>query len=463
MLNFLQRQQPQLMPFQPGQKNGVKPTSAEFAAAIEMIGRGEFDGRTELDDALRTAIERVVTLHKAREARLLCGYADFVGSVSETAIYVGWITHDVHEVAASTQTIKEGLSRLTGTASHIASASQFCTAEVSLVSQGTRKATTDLQETRDAMQAIATQVGTIATRADELDEAVQRISAIVQTVEAISRQTDLLALNATIEAARAGESGRGFGVVAAEVKVLSGNTAKATEEIRNRIAVLSAGMQAIRQVTIDSVSAVSRGENVANCAQAEFETLGKQIGDIATHLGELTEHVGQQHSATREIADSVVKISEKATKVRVEVDSSLAQAIRAEERALNELGKAGALGIAHHELISIQGEAVAWKRRLAATLVGLMRPSRENEICASGKLAKWYSRVVEPAITQDTHFHALRSADQKAHDSAQLMMSCIQRQDWDRASEAYVAAENAIATIISSAAALFQAHGDIET
>lgn len=460
MLDFVLRRQSGPILLQPEQNSRARTRSSGIAAAIEMLGRGELDGRTELDDELRAAIERVIMLHKAREARLLCGYADFVGAVSETAIYVGWITHDVHEVATSTQRIKESLATLTASASHIANASQFCSARVSLVSDGTRKATSDLQETRQSMQAIASQVGSIAARADELDEAVQRISAIVRTVEAISRQTDLLALNATIEAARAGESGRGFGVVAMEVKALSGNTAKATEEIRNRIAVLSAGMQAIRQVTVESVSSVSRGANVADCAQAEFETLGRQIGDIAVHLAELTEHVGQQHNATVEIASSITMISEKATKVRVEVDSSLDQAAQAEERAIAELGKASELGIAHHELITIQGEAVAWKRRLAATLVGLTKPSRENETCASGKLANWYSRRTEPAIMQDPNFLILTSADQTAHASAQQMMSFIQRQDWTKASEAYVEAENAIARLIAAAAALFQAHGN---
>jgi methyl-accepting chemotaxis protein len=463
MLNYLLRPQSGPMPLSPHQNNRAGHHPSQLAAAIEMLGRGELDGRTELDDELRAAIERVVLLHKAREARLLLGYADFVGAVSETAIYVGWITHDVHEVATSTQSIKEGLATLTASASHIAGASQFCSAGISVVSQGTSKAASDLQETRESMQAIASQVGSIASRADELDEAVQRISAIVRTVEAISRQTDLLALNATIEAARAGESGRGFGVVAMEVKALSGNTAKATEEIRNRIAVLSAGMQAIRQVTVESVNAVSRGENVANSAQAEFETLGRQIGDIAVHLAELTQHVDQQHNATREIASSVTMISDKATKVRVEVDSSLAQAAQAEARAIAELGRASELGIAHHELITIQGEAVAWKRRLAATLVGLTKPSPENEVCASGKLANWYSRRTEAAILQDPNFITLKGADETAHASAKTMMGYIQRRDWDKASAAYVAAENAIARLIGAAAALFQAHGDAVT
>src|SRR5207244_13491360 len=90
------------------------------------------------------------------------------------------------------------------------------------------------------------------TTMTELGHAATRIGEVVGLIQAIAGQTNLLALNATIEAARAGDSGQGFAVVAAEVKSLAGQTAKATEEIADQIGSIQSAaadaLQAIEQV-----------------------------------------------------------------------------------------------------------------------------------------------------------------------------------------------------------------------
>jgi len=87
-----------------------------------------------------------------------------------------------------------------------------------------------------------------------LSRAAQRIGDVVKLITAIANQTNLLALNATIEAARAGEAGRGFAIVASEVKSLSNQTAKATEEIGAQIA----GMQIATQDNVETIKQISK-------------------------------------------------------------------------------------------------------------------------------------------------------------------------------------------------------------
>jgi len=118
----------------------------------------------------------------------------------------------------------------------------------------------------------------------ELDEAAGRIGDVIRLITDIAEQTNLLALNATIEAARAGEAGRGFAIVANEVKALSGQTAKATEEIAAQIA----GMQ---RATLRSIEAI-----------AAIETTIRNIGEIS---GAIATAVTQQGAATEEIARCV--------------------------------------------------------------------------------------------------------------------------------------------------------------
>jgi len=102
----------------------------------------------------------------------------------------------------------------------------------------------------------------------ELVEASQRIGGVVKLISQIAAQTNLLALNATIEAARAGEVGRGFGVVATEVKSLSQQTAKATDQIR-------------REITAVRVAAQSTAEMVGSMSQRISE-----MSEISSHVSE---------------------------------------------------------------------------------------------------------------------------------------------------------------------------------
>jgi methyl-accepting chemotaxis protein len=125
-------------------------------------------------------------------------------------------------------------------------------------------------------------------RIGKLSRAAGQIGDVVKLITAIAEQTNLLALNATIEAARAGEAGRGFAVVASEVKSLATQTAKATDEISSHIA----GMQ---EATQESVAAIKE--------------IVSTIGQISTIAGTITNAIEQQSAATQEIAHSIQNVA----------------------------------------------------------------------------------------------------------------------------------------------------------
>jgi methyl-accepting chemotaxis protein len=132
----------------------------------------------------------------------------------------------------------------------------------------------------------------------ELNEAAGRIGDVVRLITDVAEQTNLLALNATIEAARAGEAGRGFAVVASEVKALAGQTAKATEDIGAQIA----GMQHATMRSIEAIGAIAR-------------TI-RDIGDISSAIAAA---VTEQGAATAEIARSVETAARRTTETAAEV------------------------------------------------------------------------------------------------------------------------------------------------
>jgi methyl-accepting chemotaxis protein len=458
MLSTLERQ-PQASVTEHLKQSSQQANAGKICQAIDILSGCLPTGNAAEDRELRDALTKASTLLQARQVEMLRSQAGYVREVSEAAIYIGWITHDVSEVANNSNAIKDGVTELATAAGHITEASQFCSVEIANVRNAMQKGTDDMRSTGESMHAAATRVGTILEQVSELENAVKQIAEMAKTIDAISRQTNLLALNATIEAARAGEAGRGFAVVASEVKVLSGNTAKTTEEIRTRIETLSSGMEAIRQVTEASVAAVSKGEEEANGATAGFESLSKKIVNVDEHLSELSLHIATQQSATSEIAKSVSSISDKAAKVRTEIMSSLDRSTKAEEYGFNEINtisvSSTAHRIVHRTLLTVASDFTVWKRHLAAVLVGISAPSAELELSQHSKLKEWLSQASDPKITQDANYIKLKSAVETAEMSAKQMVDYIRQQDWDKASEEYITAEKMIDVIIAAAPNLF--------
>ena len=139
-------------------------------------------------------------------------------------------------------------------------------------------------------------------RITELSQAAGRIGDVVKLITAIAEQTNLLALNATIEAARAGEAGRGFAVVASEVKALAAQTAKATDEITSQIA----GMQVATQ---DSVGAIKEiGATIARISEIA-QTVASTVEEQGAVTAEIARNVVEAAKGTAEVAEKITEVN----------------------------------------------------------------------------------------------------------------------------------------------------------
>jgi methyl-accepting chemotaxis protein len=260
-----------------------------LARSIEV-----FQSTMRKNDELTTSIRAEAQARARRQEEMSREVARFGAEVEATLSELGRISDQMLSASHRlTGAADDASSRTHGAASASAEASanvrDIASATDELAASVTEIGRQVAQSHAIANKAVSEAEGT-TTAVKDLDEAAGRISDVVRLITDIAEQTNLLALNATIEAARAGEAGRGFAVVASEVKALAGQTAKATEDI-------GAQISAMQQATRRSIAATGAIERTI-----------RNIGDIS---GAIAAAVTEQGAATQEIARSVDTAAER--------------------------------------------------------------------------------------------------------------------------------------------------------
>jgi methyl-accepting chemotaxis protein len=235
---------------------------------------------------------------------------DVAGSAENLNKTSAVIARGTERAASQSTSVAIACEEMAATSAEIAS---NCIRTVEISNRATQTALDGSKVVDNAVQSIqriAVKVQQSAKTVASLGTRSEQIGNIVGTIEDIADQTNLLALNAAIEAARAGEQGRGFAVVADEVRALAERTTRATREIGEMIKAIQKETQSAVSAMEEGVQEVERGTHDASRSGQALDEILNQVGDLTSQINQIATAAEQQTATTNEISKSMHQITE---------------------------------------------------------------------------------------------------------------------------------------------------------
>ncbi len=221
------------------------------------------------------------------------------------------------ELSANSQQMVSNAEETATQAGVVSAAAEQVSKNVQTVATGTEEMSASIKEiaknAQDAAKVAATAVKAAETTnatVTKLGESSAEIGKVIKVITSIAQQTNLLALNATIEAARAGEAGKGFAVVANEVKELAKETAKATEDISQKI-------EAIQSDTKSAVTAIAEISTVINKINDYQNTIASAVEEQTATTNDISRNVAEAAKGSSEIAQNITGVAQAAKSTTV--------------------------------------------------------------------------------------------------------------------------------------------------
>ncbi len=299
-------------------QNGV----TQISSVMERLSDGDLNVRLNLS----TRDELVQIAHSVN--KMIENFSHVVGQIISSSDQVASSSEELSAITEQTgqsmsqqqfqtEDVAAAISEMAVSAQNVSENISNTVQAVNLAHKETAAGQKMVDESIQAVQKLSNQIESASEVIHELEQDSENINTVLDVIKGLAEQTNLLALNAAIEAARAGEQGRGFAVVADEVRSLAGRTQESTEEINQVIEKLQKGSRKAVQVMSQSrkeayevvAQAKKAGESLANISLAV-----ERINDMSQQIAQVTE---KQNITCREINNSIMDISKMSNETSV--------------------------------------------------------------------------------------------------------------------------------------------------
>jgi len=293
----------------------VKGMADDLAAGDgDLTKRIQVEGRDELA-ALSLSFNGFVDKVHELVKQVTGSTTQVAAAAEELATVTRESDQAVQRQGSETDQVATAMNEMTSTVQEVARNALSASESASAADDETRSGSAVVGETRTAIESLASEVETAAEAIETVGRDSESIGRVLEVIKEIAEQTNLLALNAAIEAARAGEQGRGFAVVADEVRSLASRTQDSTEEIHAMIERLQAGTRHAVQVMEASRNQAGLSVDKAGEAQAALSRIQEAVGRIRDMNTQIASAAEEQSAVAEEINRNVTNINDLASQV----------------------------------------------------------------------------------------------------------------------------------------------------
>ncbi|CAD7500025.1 TPA: methyl-accepting chemotaxis protein [Aeromonas dhakensis] len=295
------------------QANAIAAGDLTHQLDRQHIGRDELGmlakASLKMQDNLRGLIEEVVAAVTQLGAAI-----EEVSAVSEQS------AQGIQSQQQEISLVATAMAQMKATVADVAGNTETASESASSANALARRGNQDVQSSLMAITRVAEEIEQAGTLVTELERESAQINVVVDVIRGIADQTNLLALNAAIEAARAGEQGRGFAVVADEVRTLAGRTQASTGEIVAIIETLQARANQAKEVTGQSCEMIRQCVEQSEQTSDGIQQIEEAVAQIADMAIQIASACGEQDAVSDELGRNVERINESSNEVAVGAD-----------------------------------------------------------------------------------------------------------------------------------------------
>ncbi len=282
--------------------------AAHALAEGDLGAKVDYQYRDELGH-IATAFNRMAEKFGGVVKELQGSATQLASAAEETSVVTTQTRESILQQKAETEQVATAINQMSATVQDVAHNAVHAAEATRDADQSSADGKTVVDATVGAINEIASEVEQAARVIHELERESENIGSVLDVIKSIAEQTNLLALNAAIEAARAGEQGRGFAVVADEVRTLAGRTQSSTAEIEEMIIRLQSGANNAVSVMESSKTKTNIGVEKAAAAGTALETITSAVDRITEMNTQIAGAAEEQSAVTEEINRNVANIS----------------------------------------------------------------------------------------------------------------------------------------------------------